>query len=471
MKKEFNEIEQLFRDTLLKDEMSPSPHVKEKVYANITFSEGISTSSRGINLFNLFSVIGALLLMFTQSFNAPELEKTTTKELTAKIENKQVDEFQIQNKTTENSSVENSATFNESEVDNSKTNHSLIDFHEKEQMRNTANFSATKKNSTSRNTPKTFNNTSSKKKTDTKEGAPNVVHAQEQVFSKIEQKHEKEVLKHSSSTENASSNNTALKSDHPTEKTVLHQKNERIEEKNEANNLPLLSLPLKSIDQEKPTILQPKLASSKNKRNFPFYLSLYVGYNLNDDRLKEVITNTEYLYRISKIKESNGFHLSLENEFKLSKRFGFSAGFGWDYTKTFYSDEGLEAVFIDTNLVTINYFNIQNTLSENNFSIPISVSYHLPIGNRFEIKTSVGMNFSLQKNNALNSDDASRIVTNKFGYKTFVRPEFIYHFSEFSLGVYGKYLYDFKPNSTLIDLKREHQVLQFGFILKKTLFL
>ncbi len=464
MKKEFDEIEQLFRDTLLNNEIVPPTHNKEIIYTNISFSGGASSVGKGFNFFNLLSVIGALLFTVTQSFNTPILEKKATKELTAKTENNRVDEFQIQNETTEESSVENSVTFNESKVDNSKTNQSLIDFHEKEQMRNTTNFSSTKENSTSRNTLKTFNNTSSKKKFDKKEGTPEIVHSQEQVLPKTEQKNRTKTPQYSSVIENASLNNTALNSDNPTENKVLHQKNE-------ANNLPLLSLPLKSIEQEKPTILQPKLASSKNKRNFPFYLSLYVGYNLNDNRLKEVITNTEYLFRISKIKESNGFHLSLENEFKLSKRFGFSAGFGWDRSTISYSDEGLEAIFIDTTFSTINYFNTQNTLSENNFSIPISVNYHLPIGNCFEIKTSVGLNLSLQKNSSINSADNSRIVTNKFGYKTFVRPEFIYHFPGVSFGVYGKYLYDFKPNSTLIDLKREHQVLQFGFILKKTLFL
>ena len=226
-----------------------------------------------------------------------------------------------------------------------------------------------------------------------------------------------------------------------------------------AGQLPLYSLPLAL--QKSSSVAPVKLNQRK-----PITLSLYAGGIHSENRLVN-----DYVL----LNEKMGYQVSLELMYPLTKRLSIVSGIQYENSKTDYSKsynildsvissqlvytyDSLNNIVDSTLVIDTSYVNITQSenykVVQNVFSLPIYLNYNRIIDHHFSWGVSAGMRLSYQQIQSQNNEN-SFVTENKFGFSAVFRPEITYGLGKMRVGVYGQYLYDFKPGSSWSDLKRK----------------
>ncbi len=403
MKHELDDIELLYKDLYKNDAgMIPSPKNKEQIYSKITFTD----SNKKDFLYFFFAFIG-ILLVLNQLFFGANLTTKTIPQLAVKEQEKMVNQIEKDEKVHFSKKQHVAKQSSNSDQLKKNTTSSFVEASKMEQEGNILKISL-------------------------ENDSPSFVSSDKLVETKNEAKVEKE-------------ENPSVK----TERTQISN--------NKVDYLPIESM--KEVNTRIPFLEEQVLPTPSKSKSLR--LTLYLGQSFTNNNLTENIEYTSTIFRYTTINERQTFHLSLENEFRITSHFGISLGLSLDRSMVIYTDESLDTNFI--------YKNEEYLVYENKYSIPVSISFSSMIYKGLGFRFATGAYLSYQKNRIVsNLNTGSDNLLNKdIGYRAFFRTELDYSFPEFSIGIYGKYSYDFKPNTVLYEMERSRQVFQLGIILKK----
>lgn len=218
-----------------------------------------------------------------------------------------------------------------------------------------------------------------------------------------------------------------------------------------------------------------------NRWSLLTYVGLQGGYN--------ALSSNDASSQLS-IKEREGFDLALEANYSFSRRFG--AGVGVDYVsrqtemnRSFViSDSTIsggnwvidnpsqpdslqDSTYYETYDVTISNQEVSSLTRQASYGIPVYLTYTIPLSTRFSFRLSAGGHFSYQTFKVQFEDAGLPEASySKFGVNAMLRPELIYGFNRFGLGVYGKMTYDINHGVNWNEIKRQRYGFGGGIVLR-----
>ena len=190
-----------------------------------------------------------------------------------------------------------------------------------------------------------------------------------------------------------------------------------------------------------------------------YSLSLYSGMTYGSNSLKSDQPTTK------RLQESVGFYSGLEVLYHLSSAYDVSLGLDYSQHKYSLTDElqttsnvyvgdSLVLVFDTNQQVTDSLFypmyelvstpqEISSTIQMQSFGVPLYLTYNVPFGTSLSLRMGLGAHFSYTKYRVLTSDiEIENPEFKSFGLRVQLRPELVYNFNRFGIGVYGKLEYD-----------------------------
>lgn len=218
-----------------------------------------------------------------------------------------------------------------------------------------------------------------------------------------------------------------------------------------------------------------------NRWSLLTYVGMQSGFNL--------LSSSDASSKLS-VEEQGGLDLALETNYSFSRRFG--AGVGVDYfhrdTKMIGAynttdsvltggswvinnpsqpDSLQDSTYFETYDVTTSNQQISSLTRQTSIGVPIYLTYSIPIATRFSFRLSAGAHFSYYTFK-VQFEDAGLPESSfsNFGVNAMLRPEFIYSFNRFGIGVYGKMTYDFNHGVNWTSISRQRYGFGGGVVMK-----
>ena len=485
--KEFDEIENLFSSAFDGAEMTPPPSVKEAVDASL-----FNNPKGG----GFFWGYGILLIAFISggfiAYHATHLDLETNSEVSmlqsqdidldknngpiklALTDSKYNNEKSHQHNITEGLNADNSTTdINNREDVQVGSNYRMINENEiKDQNNSDSKASLTSKANDAdlNNVISADDNLTSTKSNFIGKGS----NSEDNLGSAVKSRKDNDVI---SKQNNTGESQFITDNQAQTSQDILATKTieATVEEVSQLNYLQRSSLDLfPLIDRD--TLLHidqggPMVFKAPNK----WSLMLYTGGQGAFNTVQSNTANSTY-----RVQELGGIDLALETDYIISRRLSLGGGIDFTQRKTklrdSYSmtdsvisggqwvinnpsqpDTLQDSTFFATYDVTTTQSVYESLTRQTSVGIPIYVSYTIPMNSRLNFRIAAGARVSYESYKVSFEDvGLPATILSQFGVNAMLRPEVIYNFNRFGVGVYGKMTYDFKHgiNWDAIDRKR-----------------
>ena len=497
--KEFDEIENLFSSAFDGAEMTPPPSVKEAVDASLFNNPKGGGFFWGYSILLIALISGGFIayhathlhletkseVSMLQSQNI-DLDKNNGPTNLALTDSKYNDEKSHQHNMTEGINADNSATdINNREDVQVGSNYRMVNENEIKNQNNSdskASLTSRANDADLNNVISADDNLTSTKSNFIGKGS----NSEDNLGSAVKSRKDNDVISQQNNT-GESQFITDNQAQAQTSQDILATKTKEatVEEVSQLNYLQHSSLDLfPLIDRD--TLLHidqggPMVFKAPNK----WSLMLYTGGQGAFNAVKSNSANSTY-----RVQEYGGVDLALEADYIISRQLSLGGGIDFTQRKTklrdSYSftdsivsggqwvinnpnqpDSLQDSTFLTTYDVTTTQSVFQSLTQQTSIGIPLYISYTIPLNNRLSFRLAAGARVSYESFNVKYEDaELPSTTLSQFGVNAMLRPEILYNFNRFGLGVYGKMTYDFKHGINWDAINRKRYGLGGGIVLR-----